>query len=518
MRFASKILLLTILILCPKSIAAADETLSTIQTMADKDVLAVAYVDLGSIDVKDCFEWAVKQQIIPPEAAKRIKPMTMMARGMLDQVKEAGADHLIALIKQDDLTMQRPPLFVISISKGKSAKEAIQTLQQAASMLQIRDFQMEVWNNSILAGSAEQIARAKAAPSVDRPLLTKAWKTFGGHDVGAIAVGSPDTRRVVRELFPKMQPPFEKITGKMIADQLVSGGLAIKLPTDTHAKIVAQTKDPESAKILCEAAIAGKKVLTAQDSQSFPMGLSLLARAAANLEPKVVGNDAVIDLDPLLNNEVKLMELLEPIRESARETQRRNNLRQVILAMHNYESAYRSFPARLSVDDNGKPLLSWRVHILPFLNEAELHQKFKLDEPWDSPNNIKLVKEMPQIYGDPSSRSGGIDDAGKTRYLVPVGADTVFAGVEGTKIQSVTDGTSNTIAVVRAVTDAAVVWTKPADWDVDSSNPKQGLFSKEGRQSIVARCDGAVTVVDSNISDETLKAALTKSGGEVVDF
>lgn len=518
MKFATKtLLLLATLAWFPATNASADEPLSTIQTVAHKDVLAVAYIDLKSVNVKHCFEWSVKQGIVPEKAAKRVKPMTMMAKGMLDQLTEAGTDHLIALIQQDDLTLQKPPLFVISIADGKDVNEVFQTLKQVSSMLPIPDFQLEIWNNSILAGSSDNIARAKSAPSVERPNLVEAWKQFGGHDVGVMVVGSKDTRRVVGELLPKLDAPFEKITGKMIATKLISGGLAIDLPSETHAKIVVQTKDSDSAKTLCDAAIAGKKMLAEQSGEDMPMGLNLLTRAATNLEPKVVGNDAVIDLDPLLNNDTKLMQLLEPIRESARETQRLNNLRQILLAMLNYESAYRTYPARASTDDNGKPLLSWRVHILPFIQQNALYKKFKLDEPWDSPHNIKLVTKMPLIYGDPSSRSKEENEGGKTRYLVPVGSDTVFEKNEGTKIGDITDGTSNTIAVVCAPPEAAVIWTKPVDWQVDPKAPKSVLFSQDRLKVNVARCDGSVHTFDSQISDAKLNALLTKSGGEVIE-
>ncbi|MBN9523059.1 DUF1559 domain-containing protein [bacterium] len=68
-----------------------------------------------------------------------------------------------------------------------------------------------------------------------------------------------------------------------------------------------------------------------------------------------------------------------------------NNLKQIGLALHNYESAYQYLPGN-SYDKDGKALLSWRVHILPFLEQTALHQRFKLDEPWDGPNN-KAVSE-----------------------------------------------------------------------------------------------------------------------------
>ena len=78
-----------------------------------------------------------------------------------------------------------------------------------------------------------------------------------------------------------------------------------------------------------------------------------------------------------------------------------NNLKQVGLAMYNYREAHGRFPAPAIQGPDGKPLLSWRVAILPYLSENELYQSFKLDEPWDSPHNKPLLERMPQLFAPP---------------------------------------------------------------------------------------------------------------------
>src|SRR5438477_2970944 len=101
-----------------------------------------------------------------------------------------------------------------------------------------------------------------------------------------------------------------------------------------------------------------------------------------------------------------LIALLLPAVQSAREAARRaqcvHNLKQIGLAMHNYRSANDAFPMPAITDKNGKPLLSWRVAILPFIEQGELYNKFHTDEPWDSPHNKALLKEMPPTYLCPS--------------------------------------------------------------------------------------------------------------------
>jgi hypothetical protein len=141
-----------------------------------------------------------------------------------------------------------------------------------------------------------------------------------------------------------------------------------------------------------------------------------------------------------------LIALLLPAVQSAREAARRaqctNNLKQVALAMHNYESSNNAFPAPAIVGKDGKPLLSWRVAILPYIEQVALYKKFHLDEPWDSPHNKGLIGEMPLTYVCPSRRN---PQPGTTTYRVFVGKGAFFEMGQPTALASITDGTSNTI-------------------------------------------------------------------------
>ena len=138
--------------------------------------------------------------------------------------------------------------------------------------------------------------------------------------------------------------------------------------------------------------------------------------------------------------------------------------------MNAYHSTHRHLPQRCSYDPDGKPLLSWRVLILPFLQnrggteEHELYKQFRLDEPWDSEHNRKLVTKMPKSIV-PRTRNW---PPGKTRYVVAVGNQTVFPKADQKiDISDIQDGPNNT-ALASVVSDAnAVVWTKPDDWEVD---------------------------------------------------
>ena len=162
-------------------------------------------------------------------------------------------------------------------------------------------------------------------------------------------------------------------------------------------------------------------------------------------------------------------------------------------------------------DKNGKPLLSWRVQILPFIEEAPLYKEFHLDEPWDSEHNKPLIANMPRIYGNPSRPMDS-----KTNYLVPVGPGTVFEGDKGLKISQITDGTSNTILAVEANEDRAVIWSKPDDLPVNLEKPLTGLggLRPSGFQAIF--CDGSVRLISNSSDLQALKALFTYAGGDNV--
>lgn len=209
----------------------------------------------------------------------------------------------------------------------------------------------------------------------------------------------------------------------------------------------------------------------------------------------------------------KLESATDAAREAARRTQSMNNLKQIALAMHIYHDAKNGFPARANADANGKPLLSWRVHILPYLDQEALYKEFHLDEPWDSEHNQKLVAKMPAVYRQPN----GDAKTFKTNYLVPVAKGTIFETLKPSKLNSIIDGTSNTIMVVEASLDRSVDWTKPDDLEIDLTAPFKGLLGLRPNGFYAAFADGSVQFLQEKLGAESLRGLLTKAGGEVVE-
>ncbi|MCH8828173.1 MAG: DUF1559 domain-containing protein [Planctomycetes bacterium] len=192
-------------------------------------------------------------------------------------------------------------------------------------------------------------------------------------------------------------------------------------------------------------------------------------------------------------------------REAARRAACKNNLKQIGIALHNYHDVYKSFPPAYVVDDEGRPLYSWRVLILPFLEEIPLFRRFDLTKAWDDPHNKKLLAEMPKIFRCPSDTDA---NSTTTSYAGVFGRNCVFRGPQPTRFRDITDGTSSTVMVGEA-SGAKIPWTKPADIDTDL---QRGLNDSNGFQGphkggcYFVFGDGSVQF----IPNETDKAELQK--------
>lgn len=214
-----------------------------------------------------------------------------------------------------------------------------------------------------------------------------------------------------------------------------------------------------------------------------------------------------------------LIPATQQAREAARRSQCKNNLKQIGLALHNYHEQWGSLPPAYIADENGKPMHSWRVLILPQLDQGALYNEYNFSEPWDGPNNSRLLSRMPPIF---SCRSHpGAAGNTTTAYAAVFGETCAFRGAEPVSFQDITDGTSNTMLVGEA-SHAAIPWMKPDDVDVKlhaTIGDKQGFSSDHTGGINVLMADGAVRFISQSINPQTLQALFTRAGNEKVgDF
>jgi hypothetical protein len=202
------------------------------------------------------------------------------------------------------------------------------------------------------------------------------------------------------------------------------------------------------------------------------------------------------------------------VRKASSRMQIANNLKQISLAMHNYQTSFGTFPPAILRDKDGKPIHSWRVLLLPYLEASDLYSKFHLDEPWDSPHNIALADQMPRVYAGPEEIAVS---GGKTFYQVLVGPGTAFEGGQGFKSpQDFPDGIESTILVVEARNP--VLWTQPVDLPFipDGALPPFGAPRGSSIPSVfcAAMVDGSVRMFATAVSPEPLRSWITRNGGD----
>jgi hypothetical protein len=210
-----------------------------------------------------------------------------------------------------------------------------------------------------------------------------------------------------------------------------------------------------------------------------------------------------------------LLPAVQMARESSQRIDSKNRMRNIAVAMHNFDSARNGLPP-VSADLQGKaPTLSWRVYLLPYVEEAFVYDRFDMQKPWDSPENLALVKPMPWAYQTARDDL----DPGETNYLVVTGPGTIFpANTPGRRSwDNIKDGVTKTIMLVEVNVDEAAIWSEPKDWQFDPNNPMRGLGEYRYGGFIAVMADGSSHFIDDDVDLEVLSALFTANGGESVD-
>jgi hypothetical protein len=327
-----------------------------------------------------------------------------------------------------------------------------------------------------------------------------------------VLVPTTDTARILEETLPQL--PNELGGGSI--KPLSRGWKGITVDLETRPKLQVHLSircaDAGSARALDALLAKGLKSLAA--SKTVTAWLPAAARLPGLWKPRRVEDRLELRVD-----ESALVEIGRPVvvwaireEERARLSAQMHRVLQAVLA---FEQKNGTFPVFASRDKAGKPLLSWRVHLLPYLGESALYRQFNLDEPWDSPHNKKLIAKMPAVYRPSSPRLAGEH---RTVLLAPLGEATMFPPRGGLRIADVHDGTDKTVMLVDAADEQAVVWTRPEDWKYDPKDSFRGLARRHGGAIMVGMVDGTVQFLPKSIDRATMAALFTRNGGEKVEI
>jgi len=478
-----------------------------IAPFVDGQTFAVVRIDVRRVAVGPLF--AKLTELLPQHKEDLAEGQKHVAAG-LEGLRRAGGTE-VYLVFTLSLAPPRGLVFlVVPLAPGADEKALLAALpgqrgggphRRVGDVLLLADHQEDL----------DLVATLKPDP---RPELPAAFEAAGDTAAQLLLLPPAYTRRVIEETMPELPKEIGGGPSTLLTRGALWAAAGIDLPPKTSVRLVVQSQDAQAAAALvAKWADVLRQLGQHKEVQAFVPKFDQLAKV---LVPKAEGDRIRLAISDENQGVAAVWGALTPpfgkLREDARRRQSTNHLKQIALAMHNYHDGYKCFPAAASYAPDGKPLLSWRVHILPYLEQTKLYEQFRLNEPWDSPHNRALIEKMPPVY-----RSAGfrIKEKGLTTYLAPVAKETVFPpGGKGVEIRDISDGTSNTIMIVEADDQHAVVWTRPDDLAVDRKDPAKGLGGTYAGGFLAAFCDGSVRFMAATLPREHVWAFLTRSGGE----
>ncbi len=363
------------------------------------------------------------------------------------------------------------------------------------------------------SGSVPPLWLGETEPMAD----TQVWLALHARKI-VLPLDQGGSRRLMGGFPLQMVSPLLRETQRVVASMQIAP--VIRIAAD------AACQSPEAAGHVEETVrallVLARNVLAEQRQAAVPAGspqaaFAPMGRLIEQLlkEVKIESADKHVLLSaPTQLQASAVFRTLSPVigqaRKASLQRQSQNNLKQIALALLNYESAHGHYPPSVLYDKKTGTPYSWRVAILPYLEQNEIFKQYRLNEPWDSEHNKQVLEYRPiQLLSptDPTSTNAA--------YYTLVGPETLFAGKDGTKIRAVTDGTSNTLLVVEAKRN--IPWTKPEDipYTHDGPLPQLGGFFPGGFNAAFA--DGYVRFLSAKIKPETLRHLIEKADGHVVN-
>lgn len=451
----------------------------------------------------------------PAGSMGEAEALVAAARPWIESLRQAGARELYILAGLDEMppAPHSPPYALVPLEPGADVKALGALLCGGAEQ-----GGPPAWTTcasirgAVLAGDDATIERAKAMAPAARPDLAAALDAAGDAPIVLAASMPGDLRRTIDEqvvAFP------EELGGG--PPSILSRGMswaAASYRPDTVSTIRVQLKAADADAAAKWLTVIGKGIERMRASTGVAAFVPQFGGLADSLTPRIEGDRIVVELaGPAASRWIRAV--VGPVAEASDHQSCIRNLKFLSLAMHNYHSQHNAFPPARAVDQAGKPLLSWRVLILPFLEANDLYKEFHLDEPWDSPHNKALIPRMPALFACPSKRGGSLA-AGMTIYKRPVGEAIGVPALKVLPIKEVTDGTSNTIMIVETPVDQAVEWTRPDDWDVPANLDARSFFLRHIDGANASLMDGSVRSFRETLKPETFRGLLTPAGGELL--
>ena len=361
----------------------APKTTDFIAPYLSDDTLAVVEVDITAIDPEAIAAWVHQHTKIEES---QTAPAVRMVSGTLATLRSAGVERIYGLSTTRELPSGGGALLIPCTQPDTVAGLLSVAAAQIPEPLGYEIFREE---GLVVLAPAAMWERLQAKPAEERPDLVQALESVEALP-HRVAVAIPERlRSEVAALWPNKLPaglPLQFSPQQMMED-FRTKAVGLKLPPEPRLTVRVATAGPEAA----ERIAAVSKQILALAGEPLPT-----AKVTVQAE-RVAIEFGEPDLLWVLERAANPMQLA---RGNAQDL---NKLKQILLAMHNYHDFHGHLPPRATATKEGQLLLSWRVMILPFLEQQALYEQFHLDEPWDSPHNLRLAETIPAPYLDSGS-------------------------------------------------------------------------------------------------------------------
>jgi hypothetical protein len=483
----------------------------TIAPFIDEQTLVVMHVDLTRFKLDVLFD---KQIQLVPALKEVILREKIGAVPQAEAFIKAGGKDIYGVIQTP--TPMGPPYRFLVIPVGPGVDERAITENEmfiGTSFKRSGDLLVGgLVSGPEVSSKPELLSRLGKTPPDQRPELALAFEAAGDTAAQVLLLPPKYVKRVIEETMPQLPKEIGGGSSSVVTQGCLWAALGFNVEPNLMARLIIQSQDAAAA-----AALNKKLAEVWQNVAQLPAvkkDVPKMSEAVELLTPNAEGDRLVLVFDEQQKEIGKLFNLilapaLLKARMSAQKKANLNNMKYIGLAMHSYHDAKKHFPAAAIYSPDGKPLLSWRVMVLPWLDQHKLYDQFHLDEPWDSPNNRKLIDKMPDVF---KSLKSTLKEPGKTNFVVPVGPGTVFEGREGMPIKDITDGTARTVMLVEVDDAHAVTWTKPDDLPYNPKEPAKGLFVPGQEFFCALYCDGSVHIIKLPRKDEELRAVFSANG------
>jgi hypothetical protein len=511
-----------LLLLLPMVSLCAQTSAEKLLPLLDEQSFFLGRIQPGKIDLAKIMIPLVQKKAIPAAEAAALGFFLNLQKNSIEKV----IDEIWFSASARDTATYFLPSIMIKTKPAAKTEDLLNLLKNMPLPINIQTASGQVirkGQNSILPLSfvireekgfylLEQVGAVKDTKKTKRTDIVQGFDAMGSLPFGAMLFPSKDNPLDLGKICPSLKKAKGKegeASGILNGLKLVTLGIYLD---PWRIEMVIQTENSELANDVQKSILkAIQSIPDLVQAQVEEVGKDPVFKALAAMVKSVSIMDdkvtiVITDFDPYFEIAARINEQNQAKAAAALSMNKVKNIATALLAYHKDKG---KFPPAATLSKEGKPLLSWRVQILPYLGHNFLYKQFRQNEPWDSEHNKKFIRRIP-----PSFRETQDDlNKGTTPFQAPVGIATLFTpGGTGTNSIQIINELSNTIMLVKVPEDKTAIWTKPEDWEIDISLPAKDLLKGFSNAIVFACADGEVKAIPLKEAEEKIKSMLVIDG------